>query len=217
MSEHSFRKQMLSLVGAAAIGIVGCAESIDFTEPENADAGPIDVSADPLSNLTNGPLSPGPIIVRIPNSGSRVVTTDPARGLMAIHGKVDGLAECTDASTRVPVDIQIVSTPSDAHGISLVLVGSENDVAIYGVIDLAAVAPFDETSFCMFITENDPLYVGTVHYVANINGQGALNFRWQGFLTETATGSQHSYVENQHLVFTGSGIVKQVVEDILIH
>ncbi len=95
-------------------------------------------------NFTNGPSSPGPYIVRIENALSRVITSDPQSGLIAIHGRVSGLSECTNTSTRVPVDIQIVRTPADAQNMAFLLTGTDNDVAIYGegnLSDLSRLIP----------------------------------------------------------------------------
>src|SRR5687768_10261188 len=102
------------------------------------------------SNFTNGPPSPGTIIVRVEGSLSRVLTDDPERGLVAIHGVVSGFSECNDTTTRVPVDIQIVRTPSDAQAISLFLTGKQNDVGIYAG-SLADLFPFTADKVCEFI------------------------------------------------------------------
>jgi hypothetical protein len=168
----------------------------------------------PVFNFTNGPASPGPFIVRIPNSGSRVITTDPSTGLLAIHGTVKNLSECTNASTRVPVDIQIVRTPSEAQGIVLLLTALENSVAIYDQGDPGELNPFDPDKFCGFINTVAPVYEGVVHYRLHQNGQGSLDFQWEGFLTRVSDGSTFHYVERQHFVATGQGTGNWVLEEI---
>ncbi len=170
----------------------------------------------PAFNFTNGPVSPGPYIIRIAGAGSRVITTDPDDGLLAIHGQVSGLAECTDASTRVPVDIQIVRTPSDAQAINLLLVGRDNAVAIYDHGDVADLDPFDPDTFCPFITDNTPVYEGEVQYRLSVTGQGNLLFRWEGVLTRTADGVQVHYVEQQYAVPQPDGTVQFIIEDIRV-
>jgi hypothetical protein len=165
-------------------------------------------------NFTNGPPSPGPFIVRIPNSGSRVITTDPSTGLLAIHGTVKNLSECTDASTRVPVDIQIVRTPSEAQGIALLLTAHANNVAIYNQGDPGQLNPFDPDKFCGFISTVVPVYEGVVHYRLHQNGQGSLNFQWEGFVTRVSDGATLHYVERQHFVATGEGTGTWVTEEI---
>jgi hypothetical protein len=167
-------------------------------------------------NFTNGPPSPGPNIVRIANSGSRVITSDPAEGLVAIHGRVKNLEECTDASTRVPVDIQIVRTPSEAQNMAFLLKGVDNDVAIYDRGDPADLAPFDPVKFCGFINSVAPVYEGLVRYRLHINGQGSLNFQWEGSLTRVSDGAAVHYVERQHFVASGNDTGKWVAEEIRI-
>jgi hypothetical protein len=167
-------------------------------------------------NFTNGPPSPGPNIVRINNSGSRVITFDPAQGLLAIHGRVKNLQECTDASTRVPVDIQIVRTPSEAQNMALLLKAAENDVAIYDQGNPGDLAPFDPVKFCGFIANVTPVYEGVVSYRLHINGQGSLNFQWGGSLTRVSDGATVHYVEHQHFVASGDGTGKWVAEEIRI-
>jgi hypothetical protein len=170
----------------------------------------------PASNFTNGPASPGPYIVRIENSLSRVITTDPEDNLIAIHGKVSGLSECTNTSTRVPVDIQIVNTPSTAQGMAFFLTGTDNDVAIYGEGSVADLNPFDPDKFCPFIENTTPLYTGTVQYRLHRNGQGSLLFQWVGELTRTSDGATVHYVEKQYAI-PKDGALEFIIEDIAIH
>jgi hypothetical protein len=167
---------------------------------------PIDGGTErPSFNFTNGPPSPGPIIVRIADAGTRVISADLANNLLAIHGRVSGLSECTDASTRVPADIQIVNTPSDAQGFNLLLKGVDNDVAIYEGTDFSQLFPFDPVKFCGFITERVPLFSGQVQYQLHINGEGNLRFQWQGFVERVADGARFHYLEVQFADLTPNG------------
>jgi hypothetical protein len=159
----------------------------------------------PSFNFTNGPPSPGPFIVRIADAGTRVISADLANNLLAIHGKVSGLSECTDASTRVPADIQIVNTPSDAQAFAFLLKGVDNDIAIYQGTDFSQLFPFDPVKFCGFITERVPLFTGQVQYQLHINGQGNLRFQWQGFVQRVADGARFHYVEIQFADLTPNG------------
>jgi hypothetical protein len=170
----------------------------------------------PAYNFTNGPPSPGPNIVRIENSLSRVITNDPEDNLIAIHGKVSGLSECTNTSTRVPVDIQIVNTPSTAQGMAFFLTGDDNDVAIYGEGNVADLNPFDPDKFCPFIENTVPLYTGQVQYRLHRNGQGSLLFQWVGELTRTSDGATVHYVEKQYAI-PKDGVLRFIIEDIAIH
>lgn len=204
---HSRGLARLAIVFLGSVLLAGCSPDTITQSPG---------VGSPAFNFADGPSSPGPYIVRINNSGSRVITTDPENGLLAIHGRVKNLSECTDASTRVPVDIQIVNTPSDAQGLTFLLTGTENDVAIYGEGDIADLAPFDPAKFCPFINSTTPLYEGVVHYRLLRNGQGSLNFQWEGELTRLSDGAAVHYVERQHFVAQGDGTGKWVTESIMI-
>lgn len=207
---------MLRRVSAAGVfglivaaGLVGCAA---------ADAPTAPAPQARSFNFTNGPASPGTIIVRIEGLGSRVISTDPEAGLLAIHGKVRDLPICDNASTRVPVDLQLVQTPSDAQAMALLITAKENDVAIYDPPDeqLAdlVVALLDVNALCAFIAANKPVYEGTVQYRLHINGQTSFHFQWLGFLERVADGARFHYVENQHVVANGDGTLKTVAETI---
>ncbi len=204
--QMSDRATILSL-SLAVLASAGCAGDPAGISP--GDTG----TETPSFNFTNGPPSPGPFIVRIANAGSRVITTDPAKGLLAIHGQVLGLADCTDASTRVPVDIQIVQTPSDAQGLALLLTGDDNHVAIYEGTDVSQLVPFDPAKFCPFITGHVPLYTGQVEYQLHINGPGSFLFKWQGFVERVADGATFHYVEHQYTVPSPNGTL-HTIEDI---
>jgi len=186
--------------------LMGCADRASL--PLGADT--------PRYNFTNGPGSPGPNIVRIENAGSRVITTDPVTGLLAIHGKIKNLTACTNASTRVPVDIQIVRTPSDAQGLALLLTAQDNDVAIFDQGNIGDLSPFDPVKFCAFINTVAPIYEGVVHYDLHINGQGSQDFAWEGAVTRLSDGVAVPYVERQHFVATGTGEGSWVIEEIRV-
>lgn len=193
---------------AALLSLGACGVSDQPTAPERAGGAP-------SFNFTNGPASPGPYIVRIANALSRVITQDPADGLIAIHGKVSGLSECTNTSTRVPVDIQIVRTPSDAQAIAFLLTGDDNDVAIYDTGSLSDLSPFDPTKFCPFIATTVPVYTGQVRYLLHQNGQGNVLFIWEGFLTRTSDGALMHYIEKQFAV-PMDGVLTFIIEDIQV-
>lgn len=167
----------------------------------------------PSFSFTNGPASPNPVVIRLANVGSRVITTDPADGLLAIHGKVLDLDVCTNASTRVPVDIQIVRTPADAQATNVLLQGSDNEVAIYDHGDIGDLSPFDAVKFCAFIATNAPVYTGNVVYRLHANGQGNLLFQWEGFVSRSADDASLHYVEQQYAVPRPNGTLEFLIED----
>lgn len=203
------RRRRLSAV-LPSVAVVSLLSACDATAPLQESR-----EATPAYNFTNGPPSPGPFIVRIENSLSRVVTSDPEEDLIAIHGKVSGLNECTNTSTRVPVDIQIVNTPSTAQGMAFLLTGDANDVAIYGEGNIADLSPFDPAKFCPFIANTTPLYTGQVQYRLHINGQGNLLFQWVGEVTRTSDGATFHYVEKQYAIVKG-GTLQFIIEDIML-
>jgi len=196
----------LAVASLGALAVLGCGRGDGSAT--------VPAPTDPVAIFTDGPPSPGPIIIRIANAGSRVITTDPVDGLLAIHGEVSGLTECTDASTRVPVDIQIVRTPAEAQAINLLLEGHDNVVAIYDHGDPADLFPFDADKFCAFIDENVPVYEGRVFYRLNQGGGGNLLFFWEGSLTRTADAAPVHYVEQQYGVPGPDGTLRFLIEDI---
>jgi hypothetical protein len=194
---HRFATRRFGVL--AAIAVMGCETPT--------------VPPQPSFSFINGPPSPNPVVIRVGNAGSRVITTDPAEGLLAIHGKVLDLNVCTNASTRVPVDFQIVRTPADAQATNLLLQGRDNEVVIYDHGDISDLSPFDPVKFCAFIAVNTPAYTGNVAYRLHANGQGNLLFQWEGFVSLTADGSSLHYVEQQYAVPRPDGTLEFLIED----
>jgi hypothetical protein len=189
----------VSLLAAALMA--GCGESQPIT-------------GDPQFDFADNPSSPSPIIVRIDGLPIRVISVDAARHLLASHGPVSNLPVCTNASTRDPVDIQVIRTPSDAQGTELLIRASDTHVTIYAGVDISQLFPFDPNNFCPFIENTPKLYEGVVHYTVNI-GNASASFRWEGPVTRTSDGAAFHYVEDQHDVFQqGSGTTKSVVSAI---
>ena len=169
--------------------------------------GPAAASEHPSFDFADNPSSPSPIIIRRDSVPVRVITSDAALDLMAIHGPVDNLPVCTNASTRDPVDGQQIRTPSDVQGIRLLLHATDTHVEIYQGIDLAAVFPFVASSFCAFVANTPKAYEGIVAYHVNL-GSSMASFRWEGDVTRASDGALFHYVENQDVVFTPSGAGK---------
>ncbi len=153
----------------------------------------------PAYDFANNPSSPSPIIIRRDGVAVRVISTDATQNLMAIHGPVDNLPVCTNASTRDLVDAQVIRTPSDAQGIRLLLQASDTHVEIYNGIDLSAVFPFDATKFCAFVANTPKAYEGIVAYHVNL-GSSMASFRWEGDVTRVSDGAPFHYVERQDVV-----------------
>src|SRR5712692_7935625 len=153
----------------------------------------------PSFDFANNPSAPSPIIIRRDSVPVRVITTDAALDLMAIHGPVDNLPVCTNAATRDPVDGQQIRTPSDVQGIRLLLQATDTHVEIYQGIDLAAVFPFVASSFCAFVANTPKAYEGIVAYHVNL-GSSMASFRWEGDVTRVSDGAPFHYVERQDVV-----------------
>lgn len=169
--------------------------------------GPAAAAEHPSFDFADNPSSPSIIIIRRDSVPVRVITTDAALDLMAIHGPVDNLPVCTNASTRDPVDGQQIRTPSDVQGIRLLLHATDTHVEIYQGIDLSAVFPFVASSFCPFVANTPKAYEGIVAYHVNL-GSSMASFRWEGDVTRVSDGALFHYVENQNVVFTPSGAGK---------
>jgi hypothetical protein len=154
----------------------------------------------PRFDFTNNPGTHSPIIVRVAGVEVRVITVDAVRQLLAIHGPVDNLPVCTNASTRDSVDGQQVNTPSQVGQSILLLRAADTHVAIYGGTDISALFPFNPAEFCPFIENTPKLYEGTVQYTVNLNNASA-DFRWEGDVVRDADGAPFHYVELEHSVF----------------
>jgi hypothetical protein len=165
-------------------------------------------------DFADNPSSPSPIIVRVDGQPVRVITTDAARNLLAIHGPVSNLPVCTNASTRDPVDIQVIRTPSDVEGTVLLIRASDTHETIYAGVDISALFPFDPSRFCPFIENTPKLYEGIVQYTVNL-GSASTSFRWEGQVTRVSDGAAFHYVEDQNSVFQkGTGATKTTVSAI---
>src|SRR5258707_8907773 len=165
--------------------------------------GPAAASEHPSFDFANNPSSPSPITIRRDSVPVRVITTDAALDLMAIHGPVDNLPVCTNASTRDPVDGQQIRTPSDVQGIRLLLQATDTHVEIYQGIDVSAVFPFFASSVCAFVANTPKAYEGIVAYHVNL-GSSMASFRWEGDGTRVADGALFHHVGNQDGVFPPS-------------
>lgn len=155
------------------------------------------------SDFADNPSSPSPIIIRRDGLLLRVITTDAAQGIMAIHGPIDNPV-CNNTTTRDPVDAQQISTPSDAQGIRLLIQATDTHVEIYAGTDISPVFPFVQATFCAFVASTPTLYQGTARYSVNL-GSAMASFRWEGDVTRTSDGAAFHYVERQDVVSTGSG------------
>lgn len=187
------------LMVAAALA-TGCGERAAPTAVSSA--------GEPRFDFADNPSSPSPIIIRRDGVAVRVITVDATQNLMAIHGPVDDLPVCSNASTRDLVDGQQIRTPSDVQGIRLLLQASDTHVAIYNGIDLSAVFPFDAVKFCAFVANTPKAYEGIVAYHVNL-GSSMASFRWGGDVTRASDGALFHYVENQDVVAApGTGTSK---------
>jgi hypothetical protein len=189
----------IPVVSVAVLISLGACSADQRTAPS------LSAPSSPKADFTNNLTQHSPIIVRVAGVEVRVITVDADRGVLAIHGPVDNLPTCTNASTRDSVDGQSVRTPSDVQGSRLLLKAADTHVAIYAGTDISQVFPFDPAKFCPFIQNTPPLYEGIVKYSVNL-GSASTSFRWEGDVTRSSDGLVFHYVEDQHTtVPTGNG------------
>jgi hypothetical protein len=157
----------------------------------------------PSFDFADNPSSPSIIIIRRDGILVRIITTDVAHNLMAIHGPVD-VSPCTNLTTRDTVDGQRVNTPADAQAFRLLLMATDTHVEIYNGTDISQVFPFDATRFCSFVASTPTLYQGLVQYHVDL-GSAMASFRWEGDVTRTSDGAPFHYVERQNIVTNANG------------
>ncbi len=161
------------------------------------------LSDHPAFDFADNPSTPSPIVIRRDGILVRVITVDPARNLMAIHGPVD-VSPCTNLTTRDTVDGQRINTPADAQAFRLLLQATNTHVEIYQGSDISPVFPFDATRFCAFVATTPTLYTGLVQYHVNL-GSAMASFRWEGDVSRTSDGAAFHYVETQDVVTNANG------------
>lgn len=157
----------------------------------------------PGFDFADNPSSPSPIIIRRDGILVRLITVDPARNLMAIHGPID-VSPCTNLTTRDTVDGQQINTPSDAQAFRLLLQATGTHVEIYDGTNISQVFPFVAARFCAFVANTPTLYAGLAQYHVNL-GSSMASFRWEGDVTRTSDGAAFHYVENQDVVTNANG------------
>jgi hypothetical protein len=157
----------------------------------------------PAFDFADNPSTPSPIIIRRDGILVRVITSDAASNVMAIHGPVD-VSPCTNLTTRDTVDGQQINTPSDAQAFRLLLQAKITHVEIYEGTDISQVFPFIASKFCAFVANTPTLYTGLVQYHVNL-GSSMASFRWEGDVTRTSDGAVFHYVEIQNVVTNSNG------------
>jgi len=175
-----------------ALGLVACSDGMPTSQTDRPDA-----------DFADNPSSPSPIIIRRDGILVRIITTDAARNLMAIHGPVD-VSPCTNLTTRDTVDGQQINTPADAQAFRLLLQATSTHVEIYQGTDISQVFPFVAANFCAFVANTPTLYEGLVQYHVNL-GSSMASFRWEGDVTRTSDGAPFHYVEHQNVVTNANG------------
>jgi hypothetical protein len=208
----AIRQAVRTFASASLLAFLAACDSADPVQPSPAPSAP----SAPSFSFVDGPLTPGPIIVRTPGFQSRVITEDVEDGLIAIHGRVSNLSECTIASPRVSTDVQVVRTPSDAQNLVFLLRGTDNEFAVYNGTLSDVAAPFELAKFCAFIANTTPAYTGTADYRLHIDGQGNNLFQWVGTATRTADGARFRFSDTQFGVVQ-NGVLSFVIEDIAFH
>lgn len=196
---------------------MGCAAEQAPLEPDPA--------LEPAFNLTNGPATAGPFVIR--SAGQFAwVATDPARDLVSINGlgAVDPASSvfCTGTGSSDVWSIQevIVTLGSGSPTDRALLLGRNNTQHVYSGI----LAFYSEPDFCAAI-QRPRLAQGRGNLSSFDNGlwgadPGSHSFGWaaEGVLEDLVNGGQVHYSEEQRAVFLPDGTFKGwLVENILLH
>lgn len=224
-----------------AVAFVGC---------EQAATAPETVAPEVAFNFTNGPSAPNMVVMRDPAApfvGSNFITWNLAafatdfpgagqagneRPLIAFHytdpanntGTFD--IGCGDGSGGggLTVDLQAVSTPSEAENLLEVYKDKDTPVEVYEATfwDLLSFLP----NLCDFFAATPKVAEGTATLNGHIRGDEdgtpffgkliqQLIAHWQGTLTTPTGGSAH-YVEMLHAHFNSDGSITNPVAAIQV-
>ncbi len=165
--------------------------------------------AETAFNFTNGPDSPGPVVVRYEGVPYFILTNDPVGDLMGVHVIVTDNALCGGSQGPFNlIDQQFVDTPSEVEQMTSLFKDSDNAVGVYGTAD------FNEffADPCGFIEGPKKIAEGTsdFHRTESENANNnTRTSRWVGFL-DGVDGNTYHFLDVQKFV-EGPG---WVVEDI---
>lgn len=192
----------LALAGGLLLATGACTDTT--TAPETA--APV-----PEFNFSNGPLMPGPNIVRSQNTYA-MAYVDPDAGLLAVIG-TDIVAFCTSGAPFDIVDLQTISVPEDANRLNRLIQGDDMTASVW---------PF--TSFdCGLFTTMDPVGTGMVKLVQTDNdvltflnpdsrNANAFGFRVHGALTDPS-GHKVQFNSHSNCVWDGDDLATLKCQD----
>ena len=190
---HSTRFSQLLLLSACMVSLPGC-------DGAGTTAGVNTVS--PALDFTNGPLTPGPFILRIDGQRVFFFSADEKNNLMSIHFPLDVFL-CGGGATPNLADAQFVVTPSEVQKVLALIQDGDGAVAVYGTSDFTeAFGPggplSDLPHMCAFMNGEKKLAEGTARRVS-VFTTTSFSGAWTGTLTD-ADGHPVQYAEHQAFV-----------------
>ena len=173
------RRRQPALAGSLALLLFACGGSESPTEAHDAAA--------PVFNFTNGPASPGPVVLRLQESDWFIFLFPDARAnLTASVGIVEPFSAICESGpvTIPPEDLQFLFSPTGR--LAVLVKGRDMPVVIYaGAM----------TNFCTDLTSVPVIGTGTAKFVFNLadfNSESSSNgYRAQGTVDLTAGGQAH--------------------------
>lgn len=168
----------------------------DISTPAEPGADPV---VDPTLSFADGPATPSPYIVRTPDAAVFFINTDPAKDRLSLHFHTDNNLICGGDAFFDVAERQVVTTPSQADEVLVLIKNRESHVSVYSTSSLAeaGLAPFNPAVFCSFINGPKKIASGVVDHVQTLSDV-SFEARWGGEL-QGAEGATYGY--NEHLVF----------------
>ena len=197
-----------SLAAAMSVVLFGCSEPVaDERAPSS-----------PSFNFTNGPATPGPIVVRIAGAEALLVDNDPQRNLMAVYTPTADNLFCGGAALDL-FDVQLVFAASG--GVNVLIKNRQAPAAVYATADFGELFdpdfPIHTDQFCAFINGPKKIAEGTVDFSRPQHfSELRLQLAWsaQGFVNAVSGGRLH--LKDQQTAVLQGGDIVFVVGDILL-
>lgn len=197
--------RFVAFTGLATLLLLGCSSSEMPTEGRE--------SAAPSNNFTNGPSSPGPLILRLHESDWFVfLFPDLRANLTASVGIVERFsAFCEPAPITIPPeDLQFLFSPTGR--IAVLVKGRDLPVIIYA----GAIPGADVTEFCTQLANAPIIATGTAKVVLNhqdLTSDASNGYRAQGTV-ELTGGGQAQFSGVVKFVTTPDGSTRILVSQI---
>jgi hypothetical protein len=203
MKPHRF----VALTGLATLLLLGCTEGKAPTE-----ANP----TRPSDNFTNGPPTPGPLILRVREPDWFVFLFPDLRAQLTasvgIEERFSVFCE-PEPITIPPQDLQFLFSPTGR--IAVLVQGRDMPVVIYA----GAIAGADVTEFCTHLATAPIIATGTAHIVFNhhdLSSEASNGYRAQGTVELTGGGGQAHFSGVVKFVTTPDGSTRVLVSQVTL-